>query len=163
VNGVDPLGLSPGLNEHGADWAHGNLQDALKEHLGPAEDIGIEEGSTASKLVFYDYDDPDKQIVYDIPDNYYRIVRQLPSGSIEYYDRTTETWGTNKELGDEGLANSHYNNTGDSYSSLDDANEQALGYTGPYGDSELALEIEQGWFRDDADIFGGCGNGWALM
>jgi hypothetical protein len=133
LNVEDPNGLHPGTPfQHGGEWAKGNLQEEIERYLG--QDYGIEEGSTSSKIVFYDLDDPGKQVVYDIGNNNYRVVRES-NGRFEYFDGENDTWGTDKQLGDQGLANSHYANLGDSYDSLDDAVQQ-LSYNGSFDGDE---------------------------
>jgi len=122
LNAEDAAGLMPGRAQYGDNWANGNLQSEIGRYLGP--DVGVRRGSSSSKIIFYDENDPSKEVVYDVPDNYYRVSRVSKSGNDEYFDSKSDTWGTNKQLGDEGLANSHYYNTGDVYSSVGDATQQ---------------------------------------
>ena len=134
LNTEDPLGLEPGTwMKYGANWPTGDLQNAIRSYLG--NNIAVEQGSNSSKIVFIDVDDPAKQIVYDVPANAYRIAR-ASNGVTKYYDRTNDSWGTDKSLGEEGLANSHYSNTGDSYSSVDDAYQQLIETSYYSGDGE---------------------------
>jgi hypothetical protein len=122
LNSEDPEGSRPtGLSPFADRWPNGNLQDEVTRYLG--SDVGVEEGSSASKIVFYDVDDPAKQVIYDVTNDDFRIAR-VSNGDWEYYDRENDTWGTNDELGSQGLENSHYANTGDTYSSADDAAQQ---------------------------------------
>jgi hypothetical protein len=127
LNLEDPSGMMPvGPSQYASNWPKGNLQGEIENYLG--SDIGVEEGSSSSKIVFYDLDDPDKQVVYDVTNNSFRIAR-VSNGEWEYYDRASDTWGANDQLGSQGLENSHYSNTGDSYDSVDDAVQQ-LGNVG---------------------------------
>lgn len=123
LNSEDPEGSKPvnGINPYAPKWPKGNLQNEIERYLGP--DVGVEEGSKSSKIVFYDLDDPGKQVVYDVNDDNFRIAR-VSNGRWEYYVRATDTWGTNGQLGSDGKMNSHYSNDGDSYSSANDATQQ---------------------------------------
>jgi hypothetical protein len=123
LNLEDADGLMPEQVQRGQDWANGNLQDTIGRYLG--SDVGVKGGNKGNgKIIFYDKNDPSKEVVYDTNKNYYRVLRVTKSGSREYYDSANDTWGTNKGLGDEGQANSHYYNTGEQYGSTGEASQQ---------------------------------------
>jgi hypothetical protein len=139
LNAEDPVGLDPVVR----NYPKGNLQDEITRYLG--SDVSVKSGRSGDKVIFYDKNDPSKEVVYDVDENYYRTVRVV-NGEEEYYDSANSTWGTNENLGNEGLQNSHYANSGDSYNSVADA-AQAFG-DGASGD---------GGAGDGAGDFGGMG------
>jgi hypothetical protein len=52
---------------------------------------------------------------------------------VKYYDNVSDKWGTNKALGDQGLADSHFANSGTPYDSVENAANQ-FGLTDNGGD-----------------------------
>jgi hypothetical protein len=130
LNAEDPDGSIPGRIADPSRYSSGNLQDEIARYLGP--DVGIAQGSKPSKIVFYDVNDTSKEVVYNAETNVYRISN-TSSGQLQYYDRSNDTWGTNGQLGDQGLANSHYSNSGESYGSVGEAVQQYSGASGGDG------------------------------
>ena len=127
LNAEDADGLLPGPRY--GDYPTGNLQNEITHYLG--SDVGVKGGRSGDKIIFYDKDDPNKEVVYDTEKDYYRIER-ISDGKEEYYDRANDTWGENEALGNVGQQNSHYTNTGKTYDSVEDA-QQAYGGDGSGG------------------------------
>ena len=131
LSAEDPDGLMPLLPSNFENYPRGNLQSTIKSYLG--DDVGIKSGKSDGKIVFYDKNDPAKEVIYDSRGNYYRISKVTP-GKTEYYDSLNDTWGTDKQLGNLGLLNSHYVNRGESYSSTGDAAQDFSDGVSPAGD-----------------------------
>ena len=126
------------------NYPKANLQDEITRYLG--SNVGVKSGRATDKIIFFDENDPSKEVVYDKVGKYFRIER-ISNGTEEYYDRANDTWGTNKALGNQGLQNTHYANSGDDYNSVDDAAQA-------FGD---ASQGDGGAGDDAAGDFGGMG------
>jgi hypothetical protein len=111
-----PAGLIRALR-FGANWPDGDIEDALQStfEVGAGEDVIVTAGGEG-KIVF-SAAGSDLEVVYDVPGDYYRIIRMGENGTItaqnsegEYLPNTEDFW-----------PETHFDNTGRMFTSIEDA------------------------------------------